>query len=169
MYFATFICIPTLKLAFLTLSPFPLAHPVGMRYFHVHGLATFWAHYNLLQTYTKPSSTQHGNTNTRQLLTGALPDKLNGLAAALKVAGQSSPCVLHVVACIHLHYHNFAMILILYHHYDNSSHVDVFAVIVDMPNLILAIQSNIDSYSRPIVVLHRPADRYSARYSNNSC
>ena len=64
---------------------------MGMRYFRVEGLATFWAHYNFLDSYSNNSTEQKNRA-----LTGQLPDKLHGLAAAFKVAYRSSPCVLHI-------------------------------------------------------------------------
>lgn len=68
---------------------------VGMRSFHVDGLAAFWAHYNIFHAYSKQQQKQSSNQRTAPL-TGALPDKLRGLAAALDIARQSSPCVLHI-------------------------------------------------------------------------
>lgn len=66
-----------------------------MRSFHVDGLAAFWAHYNLFNTYHQRPTTSSGSLASPPL-TGALPDKLRGLSAALDVAHRSSPCVLHV-------------------------------------------------------------------------
>ena len=65
---------------------------MGMRYFCIDGLASFWAHMNFLCSYSQQSDEKH-----TRALTGQLPDKLNGLSAAIKFAHQSSPCVLHVV------------------------------------------------------------------------
>ncbi|KAL3801980.1 hypothetical protein HJC23_010324 [Cyclotella cryptica] len=65
---------------------------MGMRYFRVDGLAAFWAHCTVLRSYPQQSL----NKSTR-MLTGQLPDKLNGLASAFKMALHSFPCVLHVV------------------------------------------------------------------------
>jgi hypothetical protein len=65
---------------------------VGMRYFRVEGLATFWAHYNFLHSYCQKS-----DEKVHRTLTGQLADKLQGLAAALKIAQKSAPCILHVV------------------------------------------------------------------------
>lgn len=67
-----------------------------MRSFHVEGLAAFWAHYSLFNTYSRPKKDDNNSSFTPQL-TGALPDKLRGLSASLDIARQSSPCVLHVV------------------------------------------------------------------------
>lgn len=72
---------------------------VGMRSFHVEGLAAFWAHYNLFNTYSQPRD--DNNTSFTPQLTGSLPDKLRGLSAALDIARRSSPCVLHVVDIDH--------------------------------------------------------------------
>ena len=63
-----------------------------MRYFRVNGLAAFWAHSNFLQSFCRQTTKKVAPT-----LTGQLPDKLNGLDAALKIARKSSPCVLHIV------------------------------------------------------------------------
>lgn len=68
------------------------ADVMGMRYFRVDGLAAFWAHYNYLESYMNQA-----DENSNRILTGQLNDKLQGLAAALKIACNSSPCVLHVV------------------------------------------------------------------------
>jgi hypothetical protein len=57
-----------------------------MRTLHVGGLAAFLAYYNSTQTHD----------NTRTIFTGGLADKLKGLAVALDLAKQSSPCVLHI-------------------------------------------------------------------------
>jgi hypothetical protein len=65
---------------------------MGMRYFRVEGLANFWAHYNFLQSYSQLS-----DEKVNRALTGQLADKLQGLAAAMKIAQKSAPCVLHVV------------------------------------------------------------------------
>ncbi len=72
--------------------------PVGMRSFHVEGLAAFWAHYSLFNTFSQP---REANSSFTPQLTGALPDKLRGLSAALDLARQSSPCVLHIVDVDH--------------------------------------------------------------------
>lgn len=66
-----------------------------MRSFHVEGLAAFWAHYSLFNTYSQPKKEDKSSFTPQ--LTGALPDKLRGLSASLDIALQSSPCVLHVV------------------------------------------------------------------------
>ena len=66
-----------------------------MRSFHVDGLAAFWAHYNLFNTYRQRPTTADSSLPSPPL-TGALPDKLRGLSASLDVARRSSPCVLHV-------------------------------------------------------------------------
>jgi SpoVK/Ycf46/Vps4 family AAA+-type ATPase len=68
---------------------------VGMRSFHVDGLAAFWAHCNLFDTYRQRPTKPNVPTSSPPL-TGALPDKIRGLSAALNVARLSSPCVLHV-------------------------------------------------------------------------
>jgi hypothetical protein len=65
---------------------------MGMRYFRVHGLAAFWAHFNFLNTFTREPMEK-----SSRILTGQLADKLQGLAAALRIAKQSCPCVLHIV------------------------------------------------------------------------
>ena len=65
---------------------------MGMRYFCIDGLASFWAHFSVLCSYSRQSDEK----NIRSL-TGQLLDKLNGLSAAMEIAHQSSPCVLHVV------------------------------------------------------------------------
>ena len=67
-----------------------------MRSFHVDGLASFWAHNNLFNTYQQ-RPTASDSSLASPPLTGALPDKLRGLSASLDVARRSSPCVLHVV------------------------------------------------------------------------
>lgn len=64
---------------------------VGMRTLHVGGLAAFLAHYKSTQPHD----------NTRTIFTGGLADKLKGLAVALDVANQSSPCVLHIESIDH--------------------------------------------------------------------
>ena len=69
-----------------------------MRSFHVEGLAAFWAHYSLFNTY---SQQKYNNASVITQLTGALPDKLRGLSASLDIARRSSPCVLHVVDVDH--------------------------------------------------------------------
>ena len=68
-----------------------------MRTFHVNGLAAFWAHYNLFNTYSTSSSKQNVFSSSKsQPLTGALPDKLRGLSASIQIAQQSAPCILHI-------------------------------------------------------------------------
>lgn len=71
-----------------------------MRTFHVNGLAAFWAHYNLFNTYSTTSSKQIVSTSSSSSqsppLTGALPDKLRGLSASIQIAQQSAPCILHI-------------------------------------------------------------------------
>ena len=69
-----------------------------MRSFHVEGLAAFWAHYSLFNTYSQQN---YNNVSVTPQLTGALPDKLRGLSASLDIARRSSPCVLHVVDVDH--------------------------------------------------------------------
>ncbi len=69
-----------------------------MRSFHVEGLAAFWAHYSLFNTFSQPRDETSSFTPQ---LTGALPDKLRGLSAALAMARRSSPCVLHIVDVDH--------------------------------------------------------------------
>jgi len=67
---------------------------MSMHSFHVDGLSSFWAHYNIFNTYF--SSTKQRQQRSSPPLTGGLSDKLRGLSAALTVAKQSSPCVLHI-------------------------------------------------------------------------
>ena len=69
-----------------------------MRTFHVNGLAAFWAHYNLFNTYSTSSSKQIVSSSSLKSspLTGALPDKLRGLSASIQIAQQSAPCILHI-------------------------------------------------------------------------
>lgn len=70
-----------------------------MRAFHVNGLAAFWAHYNLFNTYSTSSSKQivsSSSSKSPPSLTGALPDKLRGLTASVQIAQQSAPCILHI-------------------------------------------------------------------------
>lgn len=74
---------------------------VGMRSFHVDGLAAFWAQHNLFDAYNQRhnviSNTRSlPTTLSSQTLTGALPDKLRGIVVALDIALRSSPCVLHI-------------------------------------------------------------------------
>jgi SpoVK/Ycf46/Vps4 family AAA+-type ATPase len=70
---------------------------VGMRSFHVDGLAAFWARHSLFDAYRqRRSATSDAPPPAPPPLTGALPDKLRGLSASLDVARRSSPCVLHV-------------------------------------------------------------------------
>ena len=70
---------------------------MGMRTFHVNGLAAFWAHYNLFNTYSTSSSKQNVSSSSKSPpLTGALPDKLCGLSASIQIAQQSAPCILHI-------------------------------------------------------------------------
>jgi len=71
---------------------------MSMRSFHVNGLASFWAHYNLFNTYSSALSKQQQRSSPPATLTGGLSDKLRGLSAALKVAKLSSPCVLHIAS-----------------------------------------------------------------------
>ena len=70
---------------------------MGMRSFHVNGLASFWAHYNIFNTYSS-STTKQQQQRSSAPLTGGLSDKLRGLSAALTVAKQSSPCILHIAS-----------------------------------------------------------------------
>ncbi|KAL7543430.1 hypothetical protein ACHAWF_007386 [Thalassiosira exigua] len=65
---------------------------MGMRSFHVDGLAAFWAHRTALGTYPSARRSQR----PAPPLTGSLADKLRGLSAALDVARRSAPCVLRV-------------------------------------------------------------------------
>ena len=69
---------------------------VGMHSFHIDGLAAFWAHFNLFNTFSKQPKSSSSSKSRMPSLTGALPDKLRGLSAALEVALKSSPCVLHI-------------------------------------------------------------------------
>ena len=68
---------------------------VGMRSFHVDGLAAFWAHYNLFSAYSKQQTFKSDNLRSPSL-TGGLADKLRGLSVAIDIARGSSPCVLHI-------------------------------------------------------------------------
>ena len=65
---------------------------MGMRSLHVGGLAAFLVHYN---------SIYNRNDTSRSILTGGLSDKLRGLTAALEVANQCSPCLLHIEGLDH--------------------------------------------------------------------
>ena len=67
------------------------ADMMGMRSLHVGGLAAFLVHYNSI----------YNRDDTRSLFTGGLSDKLKGLAAALEVANQCSPCIVHVEGLDH--------------------------------------------------------------------
>lgn len=81
-----------------TLTLILLNTAVGMRSFHVDGLAAFWAHYNIFNTYSsKQQPSSSNNSRTTPSLTGALHDKLRGLSASLEIAHLSSPCILHIV------------------------------------------------------------------------
>eukprot|EP00985_Skeletonema_marinoi_P010325 scaffold4854_cov114-Skeletonema_marinoi.AAC.5 len=62
------------------------ADMMGMRSLHVGGLAAFLVHYNSI----------YNRDDTRSILTGGLSDKLKGLTAALEVANQCSPCLVHI-------------------------------------------------------------------------
>lgn len=62
-----------------------------MRSLHVCGLVAFLAHYDSIYNHDK----------TRTILTGGLSDKLKGLVAAIRVAKQCSPCLLHVEGIDH--------------------------------------------------------------------
>mmetsp|Transcript_32402 Transcript_32402/g.68499 ORF Transcript_32402/g.68499 Transcript_32402/m.68499 type:complete len:632 (+) Transcript_32402:142-2037(+) len=69
-----------------------------MRSFHVDGLAAFWAHCSIFHSYSNQQSSSSPSNILRGTapLTGALPDKLRGLAESLKIARRCSPCVLHI-------------------------------------------------------------------------
>ncbi|KAL7536444.1 hypothetical protein ACHAXR_007160, partial [Thalassiosira sp. AJA248-18] len=75
---------------------------MGMRSFHVEGLAAFWAHYHIFHAYSNGQHAVPSSNDARTPpLTGALPDKLRGLSAALEIARKSSPCVLHIAGIDH--------------------------------------------------------------------